>query len=171
MAYGGYYVFTSKTEANILDSFPSNSLLINLSRLFFGANMFLTFPIECFVCREVVYEVMYADEHRDRPTDFHRRASLQMHVGITSALVFSSMIIALSTCDLGFVLEITGGFAATVLAFILPASCYITLTSGPWNTRKKIPAVLTVGFGAMVMILSTWLSIVKFFTSDSINKC
>ena len=171
MAIAGYSVFTSSTQANILDSFPPDSLLINLSRLFFGANMFLTFPIECFVCREVIYEVMYANERRNQSEDLHRRASMQMHVGITSALVFSSMFIALATCDLGFVLELTGGFAATVLAFILPAACYIKLTSGPWNDPKKYYSIFTVGFGGMVMVLSTWLSLVKFFTSDSIVKC
>ena len=171
MAFAGYYTFTDKTTANILDSFSDDSFLINLSRLFFGANMFLTFPIECFVCREVIYEVLYADEHRDQSVDYHRRASLQQHVGITSILVFSSMFIALSTCDLGFVLELTGGFAATVLAFILPASCYISLTSGPWNAQKKYPAIFTVIFGVVVMILSTILTMIKFFTSDSPAQC
>jgi len=81
MALSGFLVFTDKTQvrllspslpvsirpssladlrlgssigqANILNNFPQNDILINIARLCFGLNMFTTLPLEAFVCREV----------------------------------------------------------------------------------------------------------------------
>jgi len=57
IALGGYLVFTDKTKGNILNNFPQDSHLINISRLLFAINMFLTSPLECFVCREVSFHI------------------------------------------------------------------------------------------------------------------
>jgi sodium-coupled neutral amino acid transporter 11 len=86
---------------------------------------------------------------------------LKRHVIITTLLVGSAMLISLLTDDLGIVLELTGGFSATALAYILPPACFLKLSSGKWYSRKKLPAVACVGFGILVMILSTLLSIIK----------
>ncbi|KAI8819902.1 transmembrane amino acid transporter protein superfamily [Fimicolochytrium jonesii] len=175
LAVGGYLVFTSKVEANILNNFPRDHLLINLARLCFGANMFLTFPLECFVCREVIYNYVYA-----HPTqldvalphgDVGNLVSGRDHALITGALSLSAMGIALVTCDLGFVLEITGGFAATVLAYILPAACYIKLASGPTFSWKKAGPLASIFFGFVVMILSTILTLKSLFKGGEGKQC
>ncbi|CAG8454201.1 3001_t:CDS:2 [Diversispora eburnea] len=86
------------------------------------------------------------------------------HVFITTLLVGSAMGISLITSDLGVVLELTGGFSATALAYILPPLCFLKLTSGKWYEFKKIPAILCVSFGFCVMVLSTILSIRSLIT-------
>ncbi len=53
LGLSGYLVFVEKTQGNVLNNFPQNDLIINFARLFFAANMFLSIPLECFVCREV----------------------------------------------------------------------------------------------------------------------
>jgi amino acid permease len=53
MALSGFLVFSDKTQANILNNFPQDDILINIARLCFGLNMFTTLPLEAFVCREV----------------------------------------------------------------------------------------------------------------------
>lgn len=60
------------------------------------------------------------------------------------------------TCDLGVMLEITGGASATALAFIFPAACYLKLVdqSTPWYSRTKIGPIFCVGFGVVVMVIS-----------------
>jgi solute carrier family 38 (sodium-coupled neutral amino acid transporter), member 11 len=106
LALGGYLAFTEKTKANILSNFPEDDWLINISRILFGANMFLTFPMECFVCREVIYQYLWS--HLYHPSvDLVQEASEKAHLITTLSLVLSSMFIALATCDLGFVLELT----------------------------------------------------------------
>ena len=87
--------------------------------------MLTTLPLECFVCREVLETYFFAGE-------FDRNR----HLIFTSSLVVTAMIISLLTCDLGVVLELTGGLSATALAFIFPSLCYLKLTS---ETGKRVP--------------------------------
>ena len=46
-----------------------------------------------------------------------------------------------------------------MLAYILPAACYLKLASGEWWERKKIGKVLCIGFGGIVMVLGTVLTL------------
>ncbi|CAG8446355.1 5637_t:CDS:2 [Cetraspora pellucida] len=159
MALTGYLVFTNKTQGNILNNFPGNDVIINIARFCFGFNMFTTLPLELFVCREVINNYYFADE----------QFSWIRHVIITTILVGSSMVISLMTDSLGIVLELTGGFSATALAYILPPACYLKLSSGELWTLNKLPAILCVIFGVLVMVLSTTLSITQVISGWTNN--
>ncbi|KAF9089079.1 hypothetical protein BGX29_012232 [Mortierella sp. GBA35] len=162
LALSGYLAFSDKTQGNILNNFPSDNFIINIARFCFGVNMFTTLPLEAFVCREVIETYYFAGEP----------FSLRRHTIITTGLVGTSLVIALLTCNLGFVLEVTGGFSATALAFILPPLCYLKLASGPVWSAKKIPHLACFGFGIAVMILSTFFSLQHFMApTDPNSKC
>lgn len=77
--------------------------------------------------------------------------------------------VSMITCDLGVMLELTGGISATALAFIFPAACFIKLSdkSLPWTSRTKLPAYLCVAFGATVLVLSVLLALAKSFNPSS----
>ncbi|KAI9365910.1 transmembrane amino acid transporter protein-domain-containing protein [Pilaira anomala] len=151
LAVSGYLVFTDKTVGNILNNFPSDNVLINVARLAFGLNMFTTIPLEAFVCREVI-ETFYWPA---APFDKIR------HFVITSVLILITLIISLLTCNLGIVLELTGGFSATVLAFVLPPMCFLKLATGSIWERGKIPHWLCMLFGTAIMVISTFYSLKK----------
>lgn len=70
------------------------------------------------------------------------------------------------TCDLGVMLEITGGASATALAFIFPAACLIKLKAPdkPWYAREKLPAVACAAFGVVVLSISLFLALGKAWT-------
>jgi sodium-coupled neutral amino acid transporter 11 len=124
--------------------------------------MFTTLPLEAFVCREVIETYYFPGEP----------FSMKRHTIITTGLVGIALAIALLTCDLGFVLEVTGGFSATALAFILPPLCYLKLASGPVWSTKKIAHLACLGFGIAVMILSTFFSLQHFMApKDPSSKC
>lgn len=59
-------------------------------------------------------------------------------------------------------LEVAGGVAASALAFIFPAGCYLHLlpASTPWRSRTKLPAVVCVGFGVVVLVLNVVITFV-----------
>ncbi|KAK3819173.1 MAG: transmembrane amino acid transporter protein-domain-containing protein [Linnemannia elongata] len=162
LALSGYLAFSDKTQGNILNNFPSGNFIINIARFCFGVNMFTTLPLEAFVCREVIETYYFPGAP----------FSMKRHTIITTGLVGTALIIALLTCDLGFVLEVTGGFSATALAFILPPLCYLKLASGPVWSTKKIAHIACLGFGIAVMILSTFFSLQHFMApKDPSSQC
>ncbi|KAI8054371.1 transmembrane amino acid transporter protein-domain-containing protein [Syncephalis plumigaleata] len=112
-----------------------------------------------FVVREVV-EVLFLKEPITMLTNFI----------LTTILIGAALIVALTTCDLGFVMELTGGISATALAFILPPACYVKLASGPLWSRKKLPSLVCIVFGVIVMCLSTTLSIQDYFYNTGKRK-
>lgn len=84
------------------------------------------------------------------------------------------VLVAMITCDLGLMLEITGGISATTLAFIFPAACYVKLVDKrlPWYSSTKLPAVLCVGFGIIVMAISLFTALSKSWTKEgSVKIC
>ncbi|CAO3702116.1 unnamed protein product [Rhizopus stolonifer] len=165
LAVTGYWSFTDKTVGNILNNFPSDNTLINIARLAFGLNMFTTIPLEAFVCREVL-ETYYWPS-----SPFNKIR----HFLITTLLILTSIAISLLTCNLGIVLELTGGFSATVLAFVLPPLCFLKLSKGPVLQRSKIPHLTCTAFGIIIMVISTFYSIQKALvptgTSNQAETC
>jgi len=159
MAVSAYTVFTDKTQGNILNNFSANDTLINVARFCFGLNMFTTLPLELFVCREVIEQFFFS----------HETFSYQRHLLFTTSILFASMILAMITCDLGVMLELTGGISATALAFIFPAACYLKLMDQniPWTSRAKLPAYVCVTFGFIVMVISLLLALAKSFSGEA----
>lgn len=153
LAVSGYLVFTDKTAGNILNNFPSDNIFINVARLAFGLNMFTTIPLEAFVCREVL------------ETFFWPTAAFDVirHFAITTALILIALTVSLLTCNLGIVLELTGGFSATALAYILPPLCYLKLATGSIWHYSKIPHWACLIFGLAIMVASTFFSLQKVF--------
>jgi solute carrier family 38 (sodium-coupled neutral amino acid transporter), member 11 len=162
LAVSGYVVFTDKTQGNILNNFPVNNTLINVARFCFGLNMFTTLPLELFVCREVIEDYFFS----------HEEFNPNRHLFFTTTILYSSMSLAMITCDLGVMLEVTGGVAATALAFIFPAACYLKLSnqSLPWYSRKRLPAFGCVAFGVIVTVLSLFLALAKSWTKEGEAK-
>ena len=88
------------------------------------------------------------------------------HVTITVVLWLITLIIGLSTDDLGVVLELTGGTGATFLGFIFPATIYLQLEPGPpimsketLSMGKRMGAIGLFVLGVFAMFLSTGLTI------------
>ncbi|KAJ9082940.1 hypothetical protein DSO57_1000237 [Entomophthora muscae] len=160
MAIAGYITFTDKTQGNILNNFSPDNALINLARFCFGLNMFSTFPLEHYVAREVIENYFYPDN----------KSPFRSFL-LTSTLVGISLAISLSTCDLGFVMEMTGGLSASVLAFILPAACFLKLSPLNLFSLSHIPHWLLLAFGVLTMVLSTSLSVSKLFEGGDAQTC
>lgn len=102
----------------------------------------------------------------------NERFNVKRHVILTTLLVGAALLISLTTCNLGFVLELTGGFSATALSYILPPACYLKLSGGSLWDRNKLRHWVCMAFGLTVMILSTFHSIQKaFYGNDTETQC
>lgn len=54
----GDLMFKDNTKGNILNNFAQDDWIINIARVCFGLNMLTTFPLEIFVVREVVHDLI-----------------------------------------------------------------------------------------------------------------
>jgi sodium-coupled neutral amino acid transporter 11 len=115
--------------------------------------MLTTLPLEAFVCRSVMTTYYFPDE------PFHPNR----HLIFTTSLVLTSVALSLITCDLGAVFELIGATSACALAYILPPLCYIKLSKTSW--MAKIPSILCITFGVVVMLISLLQSIAKIIKS------
>ncbi|KAK9476612.1 transmembrane amino acid transporter protein-domain-containing protein, partial [Lipomyces japonicus] len=157
LALAGFLTFRDHTEGNVLNNFSPDNVVINIARFCFGFNMLTTFPLEIFVCREVILDYVHSlsGNTGGQSSEFAHRTT-------TALLTLAVLLVALTTDSLGIVLEVVGSTSACMLAYILPPLCYLKLTYGK-GWKQKFGPITCVIFGITVMIVSTTLSIVKVF--------
>lgn len=175
MGVCGLVIFGSNTKGNILNNFKSSDPWINVARFCFGLNMLTTFPLEIFVVRDVLKDLILKPDPNSGSVA-HLELSTIQHFLITTVLVFAAMSVALITCNLGMILELIGATSASLMAYIIPPLCYVKLTvDSPdyhqcdhrrFLIRKLLPASICVLFGFAVMIISSIQTISAGSSSD-----
>ncbi len=109
-AVGGYVTFLEQTQGDLLNNYCWSDDLMNVCRLLFAATIMLTYPIECFVCREVMENILFqrmgllSGGGKGEESDKWKNSLLFSHVAITIGVVALCFAISLSTDCLGLVL-------------------------------------------------------------------
>ncbi|XP_047227127.1 putative sodium-coupled neutral amino acid transporter 11 isoform X2 [Girardinichthys multiradiatus] len=152
-AVAGYTTFTGYTQGDIFENYCRNDNLVTLGRFCFGLSIITTFPLECFVTREVVSNVICS-----------RPLSKPEHVAITLLIVAVCTALSLAYDCLGVVLELNGVLSATPLIFIIPSACYLKLCPGQWFQGEKLIPTMLIIIGLFVMI--TGLIMTGVFPQD-----
>ncbi|XP_034429823.1 putative sodium-coupled neutral amino acid transporter 11 isoform X1 [Hippoglossus hippoglossus] len=140
-AVAGYTTFTGFTQGDIFENYCRDDNLATFGRFCFGLSIITTFPLECFVTREVLSNVF-----------FRRDLSKVEHVVITMLIVAVCTSISLAYDCLGVVLELNGALSATPLIFIIPSACILKLSSGRWYQGENLIATILIIAGLFVMI-------------------
>ncbi|ESO96222.1 hypothetical protein LOTGIDRAFT_174956 [Lottia gigantea] len=153
----GYISFTGHTQGDLMENYCRDDVLMNIARLCFSITIMLTYPVECFVTREVIENAVFAS---NPPIPLWR------HVTITVIVVFLAGAVSMSTDCLGVVLEFNGVLAAAPLAYIIPSLCVMRLRQEALFSRGNIGPILTAIFGILVAIVGTILAIVNAVSSE-----
>ena len=82
---------------DLLENYCPDDDLISAARIFFGISILLTYPLDCFVAREIIGYSFF---------DVTNTLTKNQHFFITFLLVFISYLISVSTDCLGIVLEL-----------------------------------------------------------------
>ncbi|CAH2352911.1 vacuolar amino acid transporter 2 [[Candida] railenensis] len=183
MGVDGLLNFGGNTKGNILNNFKSDDNWINIARFCFGLNMLTTFPLEVFVVRDVIKDIILTGDGANASTA-HLELSSRQHFLITTFLVFSTMSVSLVTCNLGIILELIGSTSASLMAYIIPPLCYLKLKYSridykSLNTSGKRDFILstalpTIGcaiFGCLVMFISSYSSIRDSIHDKNAGHC
>uniref|UniRef100_H3DGG1 Putative sodium-coupled neutral amino acid transporter 11 n=1 Tax=Tetraodon nigroviridis TaxID=99883 RepID=H3DGG1_TETNG len=140
-AVAGYSTFTGFTQGDIFENYCRDDNLATFGRFCFGLSIVTTFPLECFVTREVVSNLVCC-----------RELTRVEHAGLTVLIVSVCTSMSLAFECLGVVLELNGVLSATPLIFIIPSACFLKLSPGRWfQGENLIPSVLILT-GMFVMI-------------------
>ncbi|XP_046701409.1 putative sodium-coupled neutral amino acid transporter 11 isoform X2 [Silurus meridionalis] len=138
----GYATFTGYTQGDIFENYCKYDNLATFGRFCYGLSIITTFPLECFVTREVVSNVF-----------FNGLLSSTSHIVVTLVIILAAAAISLSYDCLGVVLELNGVLCATPLIFIIPSACFLKLSSGRCFQMKKLMPLLILIAGVFVMIV------------------
>ena len=184
MAVNGLLNFGDNTKGNLLNNFKSDDNWINVARFCFGLNMLTTFPLELFVVRDVLKDIILASRGSEDGSTAHLELSSKQHFFITTFLVFSSMAVSLFTCNLGIILELIGATSASLMAYIIPPMCYLRLswiefdfkTATPKERKsfiwkKVVPSIACALFGFSVMFISSFMSIRTSMSAEGGDHC
>ncbi|KAJ8012816.1 hypothetical protein DPEC_G00046800 [Dallia pectoralis] len=140
-AAAGYATFTGYTQGDIFENYCKNDDLATFGRFCFCISIITTYPLECFVTREVVSNVV-----------FNGALNIYSHVAVTLLVVGTCTALSLTYDCLGIVLVLNGVISATPLIFIIPSACYLKLSTERWfNCENRIPCLLLIA-GVFVMI-------------------
>uniref|UniRef100_A0A1E1X697 Putative sodium-coupled neutral amino acid transporter 11 n=1 Tax=Amblyomma aureolatum TaxID=187763 RepID=A0A1E1X697_9ACAR len=147
---GGYISFNVYSQGDLFENYCKDDDIANAARLLFTLTIMLTYPIECFVSREVLDNAFFV-------TRFP--SNLVRHIIMTLFIVLTTFAFSTLTDCLGIVLELNGVLAAIPLAYILPAATYLKVENGPLLSWAKIPALMLAVCGAAVAICGTVVAI------------
>ncbi|XP_066468226.1 putative sodium-coupled neutral amino acid transporter 11 isoform X2 [Tiliqua scincoides] len=136
----GYVTFRGYTEGDIFENYCRDDDLATFGRFCYGITVILTFPLECFVTREVIANVFFSGD-----------LTTICHVALTVIVVAVATSISLVYDCLGIVLELNGVLSATPLVFILPAACYLKLSGERWTHLDNLLSSLILAIGVLVM--------------------
>ncbi|KAM6934372.1 putative sodium-coupled neutral amino acid transporter 11 [Xenentodon cancila] len=140
-AVAGYTTFTGYTQGDIFENYCRNDNLATFGRFCFGFSIITTFPLECFVTREVISNVVCS-----------RDLSKVEHAALTMLIVTVCTSLSLVYDCLGVVLELNGALSATPLIFIIPSACFLKLSPGRWFQGEKLIPTMLILIGLFVMI-------------------
>nr|XP_054767106.1 putative sodium-coupled neutral amino acid transporter 11 [Lytechinus pictus] len=156
----GYVTFTGHTQGDLLENYCYNDVLVNIARVFFAVTIMCTFPLECFVCREVIENTMVRQGWVDSPQP------LQRHLILTLIIVGLVLGISMSTSCLGLVLTVNGVICAVPL-ICFPSLCYLRVAEGSIYGRDKLPSLL-ISFVGLIIIIS---GIVTMIVDRNLTTC
>ncbi|XP_031455400.1 putative sodium-coupled neutral amino acid transporter 11 isoform X3 [Phasianus colchicus] len=125
---------------DIFENYCRDDNLATFGRFCYGVTVILTFPLECFVTREVVANVF-----------FHGSLSTVFHIVVTVIIIAVATGVSLVYDCLGIVLELNGVLSATPLVFIIPTACYLRLSEERWNHSDNLISCLILAVGVLVM--------------------
>ncbi|XP_070364126.1 putative sodium-coupled neutral amino acid transporter 11 isoform X2 [Equus asinus] len=127
---------------DLFENYCRNDDLVTFGRFCYGVTVIMTYPIECFVTREVIANVFFGGT-----------LSSVVHIVVTVVIITVATLVSLLIDCLGIVLELNGALCAAPLIFIIPSACYLKLSEEPRTHSDKIMSCVMLPIGVVVMVV------------------
>jgi sodium-coupled neutral amino acid transporter 11 len=166
----GYCTFGSKTEGNILNSYPENQVFINLIRMIMTAAIIFSFPMSSFPCRHalnMLVTIRKSDIDPDKKISFRRNAIL------ITIIVGSAFVLAIFFPSIVTIFGLLGSTSLTLLSYVFPTFMYIklkyTLKSERLTTFRNFAPFMVGLTGLTFGIISTVTIITELVATKQPN--
>jgi len=145
LGYSGYFLFYTQVQANVLDNFPEDDLLANITRLLLCINVIASVPYYCYMPKFAVYSVLTLYLGKLNET--------LIQALLTVALIATGLIIAETVDNVGALFELVGGVSAVGMGFLVPAMLYLKLEKKPfYKSPQKIINIIIFIIGLFIMV-------------------
>ncbi|KAG7340773.1 transmembrane amino acid transporter [Nitzschia inconspicua] len=137
LGISGYLGFLDQTQGDVLNNFAVDTFQANAARGLLALTMFFTYPMEAFVARHVLIQLLFGGDMDGyvtltdpttgefTTTKSKRCGCLNRRYQVTFIIYITTLIPALLVDDLGPVLSITGAIGGCCLAYIGPGLAYL----------------------------------------------
>jgi sodium-coupled neutral amino acid transporter 11 len=131
----GYLGYLDETQGDILRNFDPESTAVNAGRILLAITMIFTYPMESFVCRHVLMQLVFSGDMDNTSVGSNGESipeskflgCLGRRETWTFYLYLAALIPAILLRDIGPVLSITGSLGASSVAYIAPGLAYLGL--------------------------------------------
>ena len=134
LGVAGFLGFMDETAGDVLNNFDHDSLIADVARGLLAITMFFTYPMESFVARHVLIQLLHDGDMDGRDDPKHSGATgeeaggllfMNRRQSLTLGIYFTSLLPALLVDDLGPVLSITGSLGGGCIAYMAPGLVYL----------------------------------------------
>lgn len=134
LGVSGYLGFLDETKGDVLNNFDHDSSIANVARFLLAITMFFTYPMESFVARHVLVQLIHGGDLDGRDDPSHSGQDGEEAGGIlcmnrrqtwSFAIYLLTLFPALFVDDLGPVLSITGSLGGGCIAYFGPGLVYL----------------------------------------------
>jgi len=150
-AYSGYITFGAIVDSNVLRSYPSGLMPINIARFAITLALLGSYPVQLQPARNSISVLLFGVRAR--------KLKFITYLAVTIGIWGSTVAVALSTDNLGTVLTFLGALATVPLTFIFPNLFYIKIKTRSNSNQTVWHAwiILVIGVLFVPMLLSTEL--------------
>ncbi|KNC55724.1 amino acid transporter [Thecamonas trahens ATCC 50062] len=145
-----YMQHGAEVEANVLLSFASSDVLVQISAIAISVVVTLSYPLFVWSLRNSLDMLLFPDA---RPAPFARLLALSI------GIVASTYTIAILFPDIKFILSFLGSTGAVLIKFVVPSYLYLR-TAPPDDSRMRIGAWAVLIVGVVVGLVSTTVVLV-----------
>lgn len=118
-----------------------------MARVCLGLSLVVTYIIEHFVGRHMVNAIIF----HDSPQAWSKKRLLGISILYVSILLifllsnslwFISVLVSMLTSKLGVVISLTGNLSGSIIAFIMPAACFLKSSNiSPLDAVRQLPSM------------------------------
>ena len=134
LGVAGYLGFLNETQGNVLNNFDQDNNMAKIARFLLAITMFFTYPMELFVARHVLVQLIHGGDIDGRDDPSHSGVDgeegggfgpLNRRQSWTFGIYLLTLLPALVVDDLGPVLSFTGSLGGGCIAYIGPGLVYL----------------------------------------------